>query len=111
MFVCLFKNNNNKITFCFYFLFFVSSLYANEFDLALYYRPNCFYCTKVLDVIKKDTITQIEMKNISTNPQYITQLVQVGGKKQVPCLVINGKAMYESDTIINWLDKHKDQLQ
>ena len=30
-------------------------------------------------------------------------LVRIGGKKQVPCLVINGKPLYESDDIIAYL--------
>ncbi len=31
------------------------------------------------------------------------RLAEVGGKKQVPCLFIDGKAMYESDDIIEYL--------
>lgn len=30
-------------------------------------------------------------------------LIRIGGKKQVPCLVMNGKPMYESDEIITYL--------
>ena len=30
------------------------------------------------------------------------KLEEVGGKVQVPCLVIDGKAMYESDDIIEY---------
>jgi glutaredoxin 3 len=31
------------------------------------------------------------------------KLLQIGGMSQVPCLVIDGKALYESDDIIDWL--------
>ncbi|MDR2716000.1 MAG: glutathione S-transferase N-terminal domain-containing protein, partial [Coriobacteriaceae bacterium] len=30
-------------------------------------------------------------------------LIKIGGKKQIPCLVIEGKALYESDDIIAYL--------
>ena len=30
-------------------------------------------------------------------------LIRIGGKKQVPCLVINGRALYESEDIIAYL--------
>lgn len=33
------------------------------------------------------------------------QLVNLGGKLQVPCLDIAGKALYESDDIIAYLNK------
>ena len=34
------------------------------------------------------------------------ELITIGGMSQVPCLVIDGKAMYESDDIIAWLGKN-----
>jgi len=35
-----------------------------------------------------------------------SELIAIGGKGQVPCLVIDGKAMYESDDIIVWLGQN-----
>ena len=29
---------------------------------------------------------------------------------QVPCLVIDGTALYESNAIIDWLSQHQDEL-
>ena len=31
------------------------------------------------------------------------ELIRVGGKQQVPCLFIDGKPMYESLDIVEWL--------
>ena len=36
-------------------------------------------------------------------PGIQNDLVRVGGKKQVPCLVVNGKPLYESDDIVEYL--------
>ena len=46
------------------------------------------------------------MKNILTDSQAKLELLEIGGKTQVPCLVIDGKALYESDDIINWLEQN-----
>ena len=77
-------------------------------ELMLYYKPNCPYCVKVTRYL--ESINQsIPMKN-TQNPSVSKELIEIGGKKQVPCLVINGKALYESDAIIAWLKKHKKDL-
>lgn len=31
------------------------------------------------------------------------ELIAIGGKPQVPCLIIDGEALYESDAIIAWM--------
>ena len=86
----------------------VSSMSKNNSTLVLYYSPSCPYCHKVLDYMKKEHI-EIETKNVN-NPGVRDQLVSTGGKAQVPCLVIDGKALYESNDIINWMAKHKAEL-
>lgn len=48
----------------------------------------------------------IPTKDISQNPDLKDELVTIGGKSQVPCLVINGEALYESDDIIAWLEQN-----
>ena len=39
----------------------------------------------------------------TTQPGNQNDLIRIGGKKQVPCLVINGKPLYESDDIVAYL--------
>jgi len=77
----------------------------SERKLVLYFRATCGFCTKVDRFMQKNHIS-IEKKDISSK-EHLRDLIKVGGKRQVPCLVIDGKAMYESDKIIQWLDKER----
>lgn len=70
-------------------------------DLILYYMPSCPYCQKVISYMRKNDI-EVPMKDTMSNPEYRQELLKIGGKTQVPCLVIDGKALYESDDIITW---------
>ena len=70
--------------------------------LELYFRPTCPYCMKVLTFIDENDIT-LELKDISADGAALEELLNVGGKQQVPCLFIDGAPMYESDEIIGFL--------
>lgn len=70
-------------------------------NLSLFYRPACPFCQKVLGFLQIQGL-QIELKDIS-NEELKNELVEVGGKSQVPCLLIEGEPLYESDEIIEWL--------
>ena len=74
-------------------------------NLTLYHVEGCQYCQKVRDFMMQNGII-IPLIDIHQNRVYIDELIKIGGKKQVPCLMINGKALYESDDIINWLKKN-----
>ena len=69
--------------------------------LTLYYKPTCPYCIKVLHFLEQNDIS-VPLKNINENSQNRQELLNIGGKIQVPCLVINDEALYESDDIIQW---------
>lgn len=77
--------------------------------LMLYYSPSCPYCQKVLNYLNKIGKT-VPMKNIQNDKSARNELKNLGGKMQVPCLFIDEKPLYESDTIVDWLSKHKEQL-
>lgn len=70
-------------------------------NLTLYYKPTCPYCQKVLAYMEEQDIA-CEMKDV-TIPGVVDELVAIGGKNQVPCLIIDGQPMYESDDIIQYL--------
>lgn len=70
--------------------------------LELYYRPTCPFCRKVLAFLDKNGI-DLTLRDITTSPENRERLVAVGGKQQVPCLFIDGKPLYESDDIIDYL--------
>lgn len=48
----------------------------------------------------------IPMKDTLADSKNRQELIKIGGKPQVPCLIIDGKALYESDDIIEWLRKN-----
>ena len=74
--------------------------------LDLYYYDECPYCQKVLRAMRKLGIgNKITLKNILTSNEAAQTLVRVGGKRQVPCLFIDGAPMYESLDIIAWLER------
>ncbi len=74
-------------------------------NLTLYHFEGCPYCGRVRDFMTQNNIS-ISLKDIHAKPAYRDELIKIGGKKQVPCLVIDGKALYESLDIIEWLKKN-----
>ncbi len=76
--------------------------------LTLYHFQGCPYCQRVRDYLTQAKI-EIPMKDTHAKPEYQQELIRIGGKKQVPCLVIDGTALYESMDIINWFKTHYKQ--
>jgi glutaredoxin len=74
-------------------------------NLTLYHFRECPYCQRVRDFLSKSGIS-IPMKDTHENPANREELIKIGGKSQVPCLVIDGKALYESLDIIEWFKKN-----
>lgn len=73
--------------------------------LELFKRDSCPYCVKVQMFIEELGVEdQIEQLDISKDLSARKRLIEVGGKQQVPCLFIDGKPLYESSDIINWID-------
>ena len=70
-------------------------------DMVLYYKPTCPYCVKVLAYMQDQDIA-MEMRD-TTDPANRDELAGLSGKTQVPCLVISGVPMLESDDIIMYL--------
>lgn len=79
-------------------------------DLMLYYSPYCPHSREVLDYLDQIHKT-VPMKNVYENKTYKEELRKEGGKMQVPCLIIDGKPLYHSADIIQWLSQHQDRLQ
>jgi glutaredoxin len=70
-------------------------------DYVLYLKPTCPYCRKVLSFMQRAGI-DLPQRN-TLEPGVRDELIAIGGKGQVPCLVIDGEALYESDDIIAYL--------
>lgn len=71
-------------------------------DLVLYIRPTCPFCVRVLRFLEGSDL-EVATRDISSDPAAREELVSVGGKQQVPCLFIDGRPLYESADIIDYL--------
>jgi glutaredoxin 3 len=78
-------------------------------QLLLYYSPSCPYCHRVLNYLKSIHKT-VPLRNVITDKSAKKDLIKLGGKPQVPCLIIDGQALYESEDIVNWLSQHQSAL-
>ncbi|ERT59016.1 glutaredoxin [Peptoniphilus koenoeneniae] len=72
-------------------------------NLRLYVRTVCPFCRKVEKFLEEKNISAVEIINIDEDKEAEKFLVEKGGKRQVPCLFIGDKPMYESMDIINYL--------
>ena len=98
------------------FLLFFSSFTCFEgctapktYQATLYYSPQCPYCQKVLSYLKNSKI-DIPMKNVKIDNPARKELEEQGGYLVVPCLIVNGQAIYDDKDIIDWLFDHQDDL-
>ena len=74
--------------------------------LELYYKADCPFCQKVLNYMMDNCqikdVQLVDIKEGNNNED----LIKRGGKDQVPCLFIDGKALYESDDIIKYFKEN-----
>lgn len=75
--------------------------------LTLYYKPSCPYSQRVLAEAEKHNIT-FDLKDISGDTVLRDELIERGGKKQVPYLVDTEHdiSMYESADIVAHLNQY-----
>jgi glutaredoxin len=75
--------------------------------LELYHMEGCPYCAKVRKAIDQQGIrSQIKYHDVDQDPKAAAKLEEMTGDEQVPCLVIDGQPMLESDDIIDWLKEN-----
>ncbi|MCA9366611.1 glutathione S-transferase N-terminal domain-containing protein [Candidatus Kaiserbacteria bacterium] len=75
--------------------------------LTLYFKPTCPFCAKVRATLEELQL-EVELKDITADDAIRAELIEKGGKGQVPYLIDSeaGVAMYESGDIIAHLQKH-----
>lgn len=83
--------------------------YDPAYSYSLYYSKYCYFCQKVLFSLRGKDHLDIELRSTSER-QYAIELMNGGGKTQVPCLRIETPEggvewMYESDDIIAYLTR------
>lgn len=75
--------------------------------MTLYYFEACPFCQNVLNIIDELHLSdQITFRDTVQNPEHRDTLIQLNGSSQVPCLVVDGKPMLESDDIIAYLKEN-----
>ncbi|MEF8833366.1 MAG: glutathione S-transferase N-terminal domain-containing protein [Halofilum sp. (in: g-proteobacteria)] len=78
-------------------------------QLTLYHRPTCPFCMRVFIAVARLDIP-IQRRNITTDAAARSELVDGGGRQQVPCLRIDespqARWLYESADIIAYLEQH-----
>jgi glutaredoxin len=78
-------------------------------DMKIYHFKQCPFCVKTRRSIRRLGLN-IETRDARNDPQWNSELINEGGKYQVPCLRLlkdDGSIewMYGSDDIIQYLDK------
>ncbi len=74
-------------------------------DYKLFVGTICPYCKKVENFMNENNI-DIEIVNIEKDRDAMNELIEKGGKRQVPCLYHDGEYLYESDDIIKFLGQN-----
>ncbi len=78
--------------------------------LELFYFDACPFCQLVLRAIDELNI-KVDYKNIYDDERNLNRLLGDTGRRTTPCLYIDGKPMFESADIINWLKENKSKLE
>jgi glutaredoxin 3 len=79
---------------------------GTQADLELFKFGSCPFCVRVLGKIKSLGIEGIRLRDTQQEAGANAELIERGGKRQVPCLFIDGQPLYESGDINNWLEEN-----
>lgn len=78
-------------------------------EATLYYSPSCPYCQQVLHYLESVN-RQISLENVKESTQAKETLKKLGGKLEVPCLIVDDKAIYQSGPILKWIEENQELL-
>jgi len=72
--------------------------------LSLYYKESCPFCQRVMQMADNLGVA-FDLKDIEDDAVLTAELIEKGGKRQVPYLIDTDKdvAMYESNDIIEYI--------
>ena len=78
-------------------------------NMKIYHFKQCPFCVKTRRIIRRLGLN-IETRDARNDPQWNSELINAGGKSQVPCLrLLNDDGsmewMYGANNIIKYLDK------
>jgi glutaredoxin len=76
---------------------------GRDVELELFKFDMCPFCVVVQRMIQQLGIEGIRYRDTIRERGANAELIQRGGKRQVPCLFIDGQPLYESRDINRWL--------
>lgn len=77
---------------------------ARPVKLELYTHDYCPYCRTVINTMAELNIKdKVIFHDILEDQDKMDELIRLSGKKQVPCLVVDGKPIQESEDIRQFL--------
>lgn len=71
--------------------------------ITLYVRTGCPFSAKAMAALDAYAV-EYEARNIKT-PEYLAELMELGGKKQTPFFKDGDTMFYESDAIVSYVEK------
>jgi glutaredoxin len=74
--------------------------------IEFYHLQDCPFSSKVRHFITKRKLNSFIEYHDVKNENNARKLLELTGDEQVPCLVVDGTPILESDDIIKWLDDH-----
>lgn len=91
---------------------FICEVNMKKKTLELYYFDQCPYCQIVMQTLRVTGLEDdVKFYDILENPHYKQKLMQDTGRSTVPCMYIDGKPMFESRDISDWLHNYAKELQ
>ncbi|WP_168210966.1 glutaredoxin family protein [Persicimonas caeni] len=81
---------------------------GGEHDLVLYKTDFCPFCIRVMRVLDAVDV-DVKMRDVSGDPEARAHLLEVTGRRTVPCMFIDGVPMFESADISDWLRVHAER--
>lgn len=77
-----------------------------ERTLVLYKYDSCGYCRLVLRVLERSPEVEVTYRDVLREQGARAELREKTGRTQVPCLFIDGVALFESSDIVTWLRQY-----
>jgi glutaredoxin len=74
--------------------------------IELYHMQECSFSSKVRRYITEKKLNSFIEYHDVQNENNARKLNDLTGDEQVPCLVVDGNPILESEEIIKWLDDH-----
>ena len=80
-------------------------------NVELFYRETCPYSSKVREFIRDaGLLSKIEQHDVEEDAESLDELMELNDDDQVPCLVVDGEPILESEAIVDWLAEYGKDL-